>query len=554
MQEFFRRLALRPLLTFEVSAATLFITILSLASPLFVIQVLNRYVSYGFSGTLITLTLGMLVAIVLQFALRIIRTNLASLISRLPDFNLAQRLMLALTRSRSLPLSNIPKSRLHESINALQSIRSAYNAASISALFDAPFGLLFVLATFYLAPVLAWISLGGMLLSLAAAAGALVFTKRIFGPLQNATIAHRGQFLSLVNSPDTVRAFHGEEFIKESWDDQVGTLSRLFLKDAGVKEFNQSLTMSLNLLMTVILYAVGAVQVVQGNLSVGGLIGANILAGRAFSSTTRFAQTVYQISKADDAFQEMKKLLRLPVERSGGTALASYKGSLELNHVFFSFPGVPTSLFEKLQVKINAGQTLGVVGYNGSGKTTLTRLIMGLIEPVRGEIMVDGVSLRQIAPHWWRKQVCYLPQEPSFLNCTVREAITMADSEIDQARLAEIVGLAGLRSFLDRSPKGLDTPVIGGGGELPTGIRKRLALARALAVDGKLVVFDEPTEGLDEEGCQAVYQVLNKMVRDQKTVIVVTRDPKILQGIDLTLDLGVKPVPTLTRMKKQGLS
>ncbi|MBU0676426.1 MAG: ATP-binding cassette domain-containing protein [Proteobacteria bacterium] len=552
MKEFWRRLAQRPLLTFEVVLATLFITILSLASPLFVIQILNRFVTYGFSGTLITLTLGMLVAVVLQFVLRVIRTRLAALISIRPDLNLAQRLLNTLTRSKSLPLSNIPKPRLHEVANALQQIRNAYNAAGITAILDAPFGLLFVGAAFYLSPVLALISLAGIVFSLVAASIAMVYSRRVAEPLQNAVLAHRGQMMSLVNSPDSVRAFQGEAFIKQSWEDQAGLVSRLFQRDAGIKEFNQSLTMSLNVLMTVALYAIGAMQVVRGELSVGGLIGANILAGRAFSSTTRFVQTVYLINKAERAFGELKKIFRLPVERGGGTTLSAYRGNLEVSNVFFAYPGNPVSLFERVQFRLQGGQSLGVIGYNGSGKSTLARLLVGLIEPGRGEVMVDGVSLRQVAPHWWRKQICYLPQEPSFLNGTIRECITMVNSEIDDGALAEIVRMSGLRSFLDRSPKGMETPVVNGGSELPVGIRRRLALARSLAVDGKLVIFDEPTEGLDEEGCQAVYQVLNHLIRSGKTIVVVSRDPKILKGVDFVLDVGVKPIPRLIVAKGQG--
>ncbi len=552
MKELFRRLSLQPLLAGELVVSTLFITVLSLAAPLFVVQVLNRYVSSGFTGTLITLTIGMLVAVGLQFVLRIIRTRLASQVSQRPDSNLSRRLMKVLTRARMMPLNAVPRPSLQESVNSLQMIRNAYNAASITAILDAPFALFFIVATLWLSPLLALIALGGMILTLLVGGVALHYSRKVSEPLQNSTVAHRGQALSIINNVETVRLYRGEPFLQPIWEKQIGVLGDLGQRDADIKEFNQSLSISLNILMTVLLYAVGAVQVVNGELSVGGLIGANILAGRAYSSTSRFVQTAYLLSRAGSAFKELGKLFRLPLESAKGTAIPKYSGSLEFNNVFFSYPRVPAALFERLSFKLAPGQTMVVVGFNGSGKTTLTRLIMGLLEPARGEIQVDGVNLRQIAPAWWRQQVGYLPQEPTFLNCTIREAITMAAADIDDVRLNEIVNLAGLRPFLDRSPKGLNGEVANGGVELPLGIRRRLALARALAGDGRLLGFDEPTEGLDEEGCQAVYRIMNNLVRAGKTIIVVSRDPKILKGADLLLDLSVKPVPTLTRPNKGG--
>jgi ATP-binding cassette subfamily C protein LapB len=140
-----------------------------------------------------------------------------------------------------------------------------------------------------------------------------------------------------------------------------------------------------------------------------------------------------------------------------------------------------------------------------------------------------------------------LPQEPTFLNTTIRENITLADpapeSAASQERLNQVVRAAALRRFLDTSRQGLDMPVTEGGKALPLGIRRRIALARALMNPGRLVVFDDPTEGLDSEGCQAVYGILNALAKAGHTIIVATADPSILKGAVLVLDMNVKPTP-----------
>lgn len=129
---------------------------------------------------------------------------------------------------------------------------------------------------------------------------------------------------------------------------------------------------------------------------------------------------------------------------------------------------------------------------------------------------------------------------------TVRENILSGNPDLDDADLNRIVRAAGLRHFIDSSPKGLETVLSASGANLPPGTRKRLALARALATDGRLLLLDEPTEGLDAEGRAAVYGVMNTMAKEGRTIVVVSYDANILKGAARVLDLSKKPVPEVT--------
>jgi len=547
MPELFRRLARHPIYTTEILISTLFISLLTLASPMFVIQVLNRYVTHGFSGTLITLTVGMFVAIALQFGFRMVRTKISSEISSRPDANLSRLVFQVLARAKTMPLSSIPKPRLNEIVNGLQVIKTAYNAANINAILDAPFALLFLIASFLISPTLAYISVAGIGLSLLAGSLAMIFSNRLSKVIQGLFMGQRGMLLSMSNNIETVRAFRAEKFLESGWHKQHEDLSEVLGRDASVKEFSQTMSLTLNLLMSVCLYAVGAVQVVEGSLTVGGLIGVNILAGRAFSSTTKFVQSVYLLLKASNAFEDLKAFFKLPIEQPAGTTLKVYQGNLQFKDLAFGYVGGGGPLFESLNLVLGPGEILVVNGYNGSGKTTLARLCLGLMEPARGEILADGVNLRQLAPQWWRQQVAYLPQEPSFLNGSILQNIMVADPDMDMAELNRIIGLVDLRLFLDRSSQGLESPVLENGRDLPVGIRRRIGLARALVGSGRLTVFDEPTEGLDEQGRQAVYRVLNDLAKAGRTIIVISSDPMIGKAATHLLDLSEKPVPRLDR-------
>ena len=193
---------------------------------------------------------------------------------------------------------------------------------------------------------------------------------------------------------------------------------------------------------------------------------------------------------------------------------------------------------------------LVVSGANGAGKTTLARLLIGLLEPNRGQILIDGLELKQVLPEWWRRQVIYLPQEPAFLNATIAENLRLAKPDMDDHEMNRVIDAVGLRNYLDESPKGFETQVTGNGRHMSRGIRRRLALARALATDGALAILDEPTEGLDGEGCAAVYALMNDLVKRGRTIIVFSHDPTIVKGAAAILDLNSKPVPRVSTMPR----
>jgi len=297
--------------------------------------------------------------------------------------------------------------------------------------------------------------------------------------------------------------------------------------------------------MSVTTMSIGAILVVRGDLDVGALIGANILAARALQPISRFAQIGEVFLKAKQSSALLSEFLKLPREAETGSAKRDYTGALELRDIGFIYPGATGPLFESLNVTIPAGSICVINGSNGAGKTTLARLIMGIIEPNRGQILADGLELRQVQPEWWRQQVIYMPQEPGFLNATIQENLTLNAPETEIGRLNQIIDAAGLRKFLDETPNGFETQITDNGRKLAVGIRRRLALARALMTGGKLVVLDEPTEGLDGEGSKVVSAVVSNLHKQGHTIIATSHDSNIIKQADIFIDISSKPVPEI---------
>jgi ATP-binding cassette subfamily C protein LapB len=547
MKELFRRLSLCPRIAWEILAASFLYNLMSLASSVYVILVLNRYVGYGFDGTLYTLTAGVLIASGLGFAFGEVRTRLCAVVSQGPDEDLGELTLAALARTRLGDLNRLPAGRHQEMLGALQLVQTSFAAGNVAAVLDAPFSLLFLIAIALIHP---WLMLVTLLAVCFTAVFSLVGLRKGEADglkYQQEAQAHRNLLSSAVSGAETVRAFLGGEFLRRTWRKQVDVLAGLreLMDQRRLKSRMRLETVSV--LLRVFIYAFGAMLAVSGAMSVGGLIGASILSSKVLQMGTSFLHAYLASRHGEQALLRLGEFHSLPLEPLSGAALRAYSGRLEFRDVGFAYSGTTSPLFESLNFVLPPGSILCVTGFNGAGKSTLCKVAAGLLEPGRGQVLADGVDLRQLAPDWWRRQVLYLPQEPSFLNTTIRENITLAEavpeSAASQERLNQAVRAAALRRFLDTSRQGLDMPVLEGGKALPLGIRRRIALARALMNPGRLVVFDDPTEGLDSEGGLAVYGILNALAKAGLTIIVSTADANILKAATLVLDMNEKPTP-----------
>ena len=199
---------------------------------------------------------------------------------------------------------------------------------------------------------------------------------------------------------------------------------------------------------------------------------------------------------------------------------------------------------------VNHGETFVIMGLSGSGKSTLAKLLAGLLDPGQGQILASGIDLQQIAPDWWRKQIIYLPQEPYFINGSIKENFNAYNPDLTTGEIRKFLIEVGLEALADESPGGLNQSVGKGGFNFSLGVRRRLALARALSHDGPLAILDEPTEGIDATGTSYVYKIMNEMVRNGKTVIACSHDREIIRGAHLFLDLNERPQPTIKDIKK----
>lgn len=546
MNELFSRLRARPALFLEISVASLLINLLAFADTVFVMILLRRYLAYGFDATLLVLTCGTLVALAMQYGLSRVRVALAAQVGPARERAAAEALFAGLAGARVDALEALPPGRAVEAAQDLEAVRSAHDGTNLVALLDAPFSLLFVAAAWALSPLIALVVLLGMALSLWAAENTVRRQGDASRDLAAARTENRGLMLSANTAADTLRAFSALRHYGALWRGQSARLAALRRRIADTRGLGQAVSGTAGLSVRVGVYAVGAVLVVHGDLTFAALIGASILGGYAVQRVVGLAQARSLLAEAAAARARLDELEALPVERRDGERPASYAGDLGIANLSFAFPGVVAPLFGGVNLDLPPGGLLVVRGFNGCGKSTFLRLLAGLLEPSTGHIAAGGLALSGWDLAHWRRQLCYLPQEPYFLAGTVRDNLTMANPDLPEARLNALIRACGLRRWLDLSEKGLDAPMNDGGRDLPLGIRRRMAWVRALAGEGPLLLLDEPTEGLDAEGVQAVYALLGELHREGRTIVAVSADPAILRAAHLVLDLGGQPAPALT--------
>ena len=547
MFEIFNRLKRNPALLTKIIIASFFVNILALATPIYVIQVLQRYVAYGVNSTLITLVAGITFVVIFEFFFRNIRHRMTRE-TEAENTVLSDRVMKKIVSIKSSFYALQKNFRPDIVTQNLQTIKSTLNATTTLILIDVPFVLIFLIALFLIHYHL------GIITTLFLTIPFIVinFYRKKINDLNQQSLQIGLNTARLHDNSssrfESIKYFNLIEIVKTAWSSLIKKSINVTEDLEAQKNIVASFMTSSSALLTVIIIAWGAVLAVDGEISVGALIGANILAARALAPIIRFVQNIEPLNKANHAINELAQFLNLPQDSSDGNQINDYSGNLKISDLQFKYPESKNPIFEGLNVQTKAGELLVIIGSNGSGKSTLIKSIIRLLEFNRGQIFYDSIEINQLSLDWVRANLIYLPQEPKFVDGTMLNNL-LGQNQIKKEQMTEILRSVDLLDFINSDPKGINMQMTNRGEDLPFGIRKRIALARALVIGGQLVVLDEPTESIDDRGRTSVYKLITELLRNNKTVIISTQDEQITQLANCIVNLDVKPSPQITRGK-----
>jgi len=541
MIEIFNRLKSKPNLFAQILIASLFVNLFALATPIYVIQVLQRYVAYGVTSTLITLVAGIIFISIFEFFFRNIRHRMTREIEE-ENIALADKVLKKLTILKT-SIYSLRNQFNSEAISGhVLTVQNIITATTTLILIDVPFVSIFLIALYLIHYQLGII------------ATIIIIVPFIISRFYSAGINQKSfdWYLNSMNISKlyenstaryvTIRYFNLIDALKKSWSRTLNNTVDVKEKLEAEKNLLTSLMSSTSTFMTIVIIGWGAVLAVNGDISVGALIGANILASRAIAPIIRYVQTIEPLSKSDKSLQELNTLFTLPHELQSGTEIKDFEGRISLNNLQFRYPSSKNPIFEKLSINIMPHQLTVIKGANGTGKSTLINVLTGIMDYERGQLFFDDIEISQLSLPWLRKNLTYLPQEPRFIDGTLLDNM-IGSREISKNDFQQVIQRIGLEDMINSDPKGVNLLMSDKGETLPVGIRKRIALGRALFVGGKLVIMDEPTEGLDAAGRNSVYQIIDELVKDNKTVIVASQDDQIMNNAKNIIDLDKKPIP-----------
>ena len=286
----------------------------------------------------------------------------------------------------------------------------------------------------------------------------------------------------------------------------------------------------------------GVYLISDGLLSMGGLIAAVMLSGRAVVPLAQIAGLLTRLFQASTALQTLNEVMKMPVERPDGKVFVTrpvLQGNIEFDHVSFVYPGQELPALQDAVFRIESGERVAIIGRVGSGKTTVNRLIAGLYQAQKGAVRIDGVDIRQLDPGDLRHNIAYVSQDNQLLFGSIRDNLTMGIAHVDDERIVRAAELSGVAAFVNRHPLGFDMPVGEHGSMLSGGQRQAVALARALVQDAPVLLLDEPTGAMDNSSEEHIKRELSGVVQG-KTLILITHRASLLELVErvIVVDAG----------------
>lgn len=525
----------RPLL--HVAGLSFFINLLLLVPSLFMLQVFDRVLASGSVDTLIVLLVGAGIGLVLLMALDHVRGRLQGVAGNLVAESLSPvvtKLVVAQGARRS-GRSNL------EGLRDIGTLRSLFSAQGLLALFDTPWIAVYVAIIWIAHWWLGAAALAAAVLMLALAVANDLFTRRAIEALQKAASGSTRYLETSLANAEVVQALGMTDSLIARWRQKNAEANALQGPTAQRTVAMAALTRTLRQAVQIVMLSVGAWLVISGQGSPGITVACTILLGRALAPVEQVVGSWKLLAEGRAAMRRLGELLGAAATQPERMALPAPRGELLAQNVVYRAPQGDRLLLSGVSLHLNPGESLAIIGPSGAGKSTLLRLLIGVWAPMAGVVRLDGSDLSQ----WPREQLGpwlgYVPQDVELFPGTVAENIARL-GEADPAQVVQAAQRARVHELIQGLPEGYDTWVDPQSALLSPGQRQRIALARALYGDPKLLLLDEPNSNLDGGGEQALAEAL-KALRGEVTVVVVTHRTALVQQVDKLLVIeGGKPL------------
>ncbi|WP_323989518.1 type I secretion system permease/ATPase [Nguyenibacter sp. L1] len=509
----------------EVLIASLFLQIFALMTPLaFQILIDKVLVNRGMS-TLDVVTMALTVIALFEALLGGLRSYVFTHTTNRIDVELGARLFQHLL---ALPFSYFQARRVGDSvarIRELENIRQFLTGSALTLVMDLLFTVVFVgiMATYSL-KLTAVVLLSIPIYVLVSMIATPVFRTRLEERFKRGA-ENQAFLVEAVAGIETVKAMAVEPQMQRRWEEQLADYVRTSHSVSNVGNVATQIIQGTSKLVTAATLWVGAHEVIDGGMTVGGLVAFNMLSGRVSQPIVRLAQMYQDFHQTRISVERLGDILNTPIERGSGAngRPPGLSGHVRFERVKFRHQVDGPLVLDEISLDVSAGEIIGIVGPSGSGKSTLTKLLQRLYVPEGGRILIDGMDLILADAAWLRRRIGVVLQENVLFNMTVRENIALAEPGMAMERIVRAATLAGAHDFILGLAEGYDTQVGERGSLLSGGQRQRIAIARALVGNPPILIFDEATSALDYESERIVQHNLRTICKGRTVFIVAHR-------------------------------
>ncbi|GEK52829.1 type I secretion system permease/ATPase [Vreelandella venusta] len=527
----------------DIVLGSVAINLFALAMPLFVLNVYDRVVPNQATETLWVLAIGIFVVLCFDLALRLMRSSFVDLAASRADVKLSSSIM-AKTLGLRLEERPVSTGSFTSTLQSFESIRAFIGSATILGIVDLPFVILFAAIIALINPWLVLPVLVGIVFVLLYALAAQGKLHELSQTTWEVGAQRNALLVESVSQLENVKALRAESRIQRHWEKASAFLSRTGAQLKMVSSSVSSVAQWAQHSVAVCVIIIGVYQIIEGNLTQGGLIAAYMLSSRAMAPVSQAAALLAQYHQSSTALESLNDVMAKNVERHEGKAYVekpNFTGSIRLEKVTLRYPDEEREALRDVSLSIKAGEKVALLGRIGCGKSSLNKLVLGFYRPTSGAVLVDGVDIRQLDPLQLRRHIGYVPQDVSLFAGTLRDNIVAGggNDRVDDEALLRAIEIAGLDSLVNSHPRGVDLEVGERGQALSGGQKQAVAIARAVVQDPPILLLDEPTSSMDNASEEAFKANLTN-VAPGKTILVVTHRTSLLSLVDriIVMDAG----------------
>jgi ATP-binding cassette subfamily C protein len=521
-------------LFWAIGLFSVFVNILLLTGPLYMLQVYDRVLGSRSEATLVALSLLVTFLFLAMGILDHARARIMARIGASMQEKLDRRVFgAAMKRLALVPTDPVALAAQRD----LEAVQRLWGSPVLMAIFDIPWTPFFVAAIFVFHPVLGWLAVAGGVFLVIVTILNQRMTQAPINRTNGLTLQAERMSDLIKTEAEAVQALGMTGAAFDRWHLARGAALGEGLVAGDLGGVFGAVSKTFRMFLQSAMLGVGAWLVLQGQLSGGAMIAGSILMGRALQPIEQAVGQWAMVTRAQEGNRRLAELLtRVPPEPAR-TELPRPRALLDVNGLSVVPPGEQQAVLRGVTFQLEPGQALGVIGPSGAGKSTLARALIGVWRPAAGKVRLDGATLDQYDPDTLGSYIGYLPQRVTLFEGTIADNIARLQANPDSAKVVEAAKKAAAHEMILRLPDGYDTRVSTLGGRLSGGQIQRVGLARALYGDPVFLVLDEPNSNLDNDGTVALNNAIRSLKAMGGSVLIMAHRPAAIQECDMLLVL-----------------